>query len=124
MEQPRPTPSPVPQPDAPLAGRVAVVTGAAGGVGHAVASWLDERGARVFSLDRREPEQVVGTFVEVDVLSEASVDAAVRQVVASAERIDDLVAAAGLPRPEGPPRMLFSPGVDVLVGLLQRVGPA
>lgn len=32
---------------------------------------------------------------------------------------DDLVAAAGLPRPDGPPRVLFSPGVDVRVGWLQ-----
>ena len=77
-------------------GAVVVVTGAAGGVGHAVASWLADRGAQVFSLDRRRPESVVGTFVEVDVLSEASVDAAVQQVVAAAGRIDGLVAAAGL----------------------------
>lgn len=33
---------------------------------------------------------------------------------------DDLVAAAGLPRPAGPPRVLFSPGVDVRVGWLER----
>jgi len=77
-------------------GAVIVVTGAAGGVGHAVASWLADRGAQVFSLDRRRPEAVVGTFVEVDVLSEASVDAAVQQVVDAAGRIDGLVAAAGL----------------------------
>jgi len=77
-------------------GGVAVVTGAAGGVGHAVARWLEERGATVFSLDRRPPEQVIGTFVPVDVLVEASVDAAVRQVVTTAGRIDHLVAAAGL----------------------------
>lgn len=75
---------------------VVVVTGAAGGVGQAVAAWLAERGAQVFSLDRRRPEQVVGTFVEVDVLSEGSIDAAVAQVTASAGRIDGLVAAAGL----------------------------
>jgi NAD(P)-dependent dehydrogenase (short-subunit alcohol dehydrogenase family) len=79
-----------------IEGSVAVVTGAAGGVGQAVTHWLDERGARVFSLDRRQPEPAVGTFVEVDVLSEASVDAAVRQVVDAAGRVDHLVAAAGL----------------------------
>ena len=77
-------------------GAVVVVTGAAGGVGHACAAWLAERGARVFSLDRREPADVVGTFVAVDVLDEASVDAAVAAVVDAAGRVDALVAAAGL----------------------------
>jgi NAD(P)-dependent dehydrogenase (short-subunit alcohol dehydrogenase family) len=77
-------------------GAVVVVTGAAGGVGQAVATWMAERGARVFALDRRRPEAGAGTFVEVDVLSEASVAAAVRQVVEAAGRIDGLVAAAGL----------------------------
>ena len=75
---------------------VVVVTGAAGGVGQACASWLAERGAEVFALDRRRPASPVGTFVEVDVLSEASVESAVQQVVAAAGRIDGLVAAAGL----------------------------
>lgn len=77
-------------------GAVIVVTGAAGGVGHAVAAWLAERGAQVYSLDRRRPDEPVGTFVEVDVLSEESVAAAVQQVVDAAGRIDGLVAAAGL----------------------------
>ena len=77
-------------------GAVVVVTGAAGGVGLAVSAWLAERGAQVFSLDRRRPESGPGTFVEVDVLSEDSVDAAVAQVVQSTGRIDGLVAAAGL----------------------------
>ena len=77
-------------------GRTVVVTGAAGGVGHATASWLAERGAQVFSLDRRRPESPVGTFVEVDVLDEDSVDAAVQLVVDAAGRVDGLVAAAGL----------------------------
>lgn len=79
-----------------LDGSVVVVTGAAGGVGHAVATWLAERGASVFSLDRRRPENPVGTFVEVDVLSEESVDRAVQQVVDAGGRIDGLVAAAGM----------------------------
>jgi NAD(P)-dependent dehydrogenase (short-subunit alcohol dehydrogenase family) len=75
---------------------VVVVTGAAGGVGHAVAAWLAERGAEVFELDRRRPAAAYGTFVEVDVLSPDSVDAAVREVLGAAGRIDGLVAAAGL----------------------------
>ena len=77
-------------------GAVVVVTGAAGGVGLAVSDWLAERGAQVFAFDRRQPESGPGTFVEVDVLSEDSVEAAVRQVMQAAGRIDGLVAAAGL----------------------------
>ena len=77
-------------------GAVVVVTGAAGGVGAAVAGWLADRGAWVFALDRRRPEHPVGSYVEVDVGSEASVDAAVDAVVQEAGRIDGLVAATGL----------------------------
>jgi NAD(P)-dependent dehydrogenase (short-subunit alcohol dehydrogenase family) len=79
-----------------LDGAVVVVTGAAGGVGSATAAWLAARGAAVFALDRRRPDPVPGTFVEVDVLDEASVQQAVGVVVAQAGRIDGLVAAAGL----------------------------
>jgi len=91
-------------------GAVVVVTGAAGGVGHACAAWLAERGAQVFSLDRRRPADVVGTFVEVDVLDEASVEAAVASVVDLAGRIDGLVAAAGLSEEPTPAEEM---GLDV-----------
>jgi NAD(P)-dependent dehydrogenase (short-subunit alcohol dehydrogenase family) len=77
-------------------GRTVVVTGASGGVGRATARWLTERGATVFSLDRRCSDDVVGTFVEVDVLDESSVESAVAGIGAAAGRIDGLVAAAGL----------------------------
>jgi NAD(P)-dependent dehydrogenase (short-subunit alcohol dehydrogenase family) len=77
-------------------GVVVVVTGATGGVGSACASWLSDRGARVFSLDRRRPEGDLVDFVEVDVRSEDSVEEAVRTVLSAAGRIDGLVAAAGL----------------------------
>lgn len=79
-----------------LESAVVVVTGAAGGVGGATAGWLADRGAAVFSLDRRRPDTPVGTFVEVDVLDEVSVQQAVLSVAEQAGRIDGLVAAAGL----------------------------
>lgn len=113
-----------------VAGSVVVVTGAAGGVGHACATWLAERGAQVFSLDRRRPDAPVGTFVEVDVLSEGSVDAAVAEVVAATGRIDGLVAAAGLSEEPTPAEqmdlMVWSRTIGVnLTGVFltcQRVG--
>jgi NAD(P)-dependent dehydrogenase (short-subunit alcohol dehydrogenase family) len=79
-----------------LDGAVVVVTGVAGGIGHAVASRLVEQGSVVYGLDRRRPTSTPGTFLEVDVLSPESVAGAVQQVVESAGRIDCLVAAAGL----------------------------
>jgi NAD(P)-dependent dehydrogenase (short-subunit alcohol dehydrogenase family) len=79
-----------------LDGSVVVVTGAAGGVGHAVSRWLIARGAQVFDLDRRQPSEVAGQFVAVDVGDPASVDHAVEEVLGQAGRIDGLVVAAGL----------------------------
>jgi NAD(P)-dependent dehydrogenase (short-subunit alcohol dehydrogenase family) len=77
-------------------GAVVVVTGAGGGVGAAVARWQQERGARVYGLDRQRPADQVGSYVEVDVMSEASVEVAVQSVVHQEKRIDAMVAAAGL----------------------------
>ena len=76
--------------------RVMVVTGAAGGVGQGVSRWLAGHGARVFDLDRREPEPTGGEFLAVDVLDADAIDRAVASVVERAGRIDGLVAAAGL----------------------------
>jgi NAD(P)-dependent dehydrogenase (short-subunit alcohol dehydrogenase family) len=111
-------------------GAVVIVTGAAGGVGTAVARWQADRGAQVFSLDRRRPASPVGTFVEVDVLDADSVDAAVSRVLDQDGRVDALVAAAGLseePTPaEDMPLEVWSRTIGVnLTGVFvscQRVG--
>jgi NAD(P)-dependent dehydrogenase (short-subunit alcohol dehydrogenase family) len=90
------------------AGAVVVVTGAAGGVGRAVSQRFLDHGARVFDLDRRSPAAGGGTFVEFDASSEASVDAAVAEVVGQAGRIDALVAAAGLSEEPTPAEAMTS----------------
>ncbi len=83
-----------------LQGATVVVTGAAGGIGHAVSEYLTGQGARVFDLDIRAPRESAASFVPVDVLDEASVDAAVARVREQAGRIDGLVAAAGVGDPD------------------------
>ncbi|HWI01617.1 MAG TPA: SDR family oxidoreductase [Propionibacteriaceae bacterium] len=79
-----------------LKGSVAVVTGAAGGVGQAVSRYLTDIGLQVFDLDRRRPERGAGQYVDVDVSDPDSIHRAVAEVLSSASRIDCLVAAAGL----------------------------
>ncbi len=86
-----------------VAGRIAAVTGAAQGIGRAVAEALLAGGARVALLDIRAPEdrsaldQADNTmFAECDVTSESSVDAAFSQVEAAWGQVDILVNNAGI----------------------------
>lgn len=75
-----------------LAGRVALVTGAAGGIGRATAALLRDAGATVVGADREPAEGVV----PIDVRDEASIREAVAACVDEHGRIDVLVNAAGV----------------------------
>lgn len=79
-----------------LGGARIAVTGAAGGVGHAVSQWLTARGATVFDLDVRPPAEPVGSFVAVDVTDPVSVADAASEVLRLSGRVDGLVVAAGV----------------------------
>jgi len=92
-----------------LEGRVAVVTGAASGIGRATACVLAEAGARVFAGDRDEAGAAgacaalreAGCAAEaapLDVADAASVEAFADAVVREAGRVDALVNAAGWDR--------------------------
>jgi rhamnulose-1-phosphate aldolase/alcohol dehydrogenase len=93
-------------PPKPLAGRVAFVTGAASGIGRAIAARLAAEGAAVVLADRDAPgaeaaaEQLggpdVAAAVEVDVSDEAAVEAAVREAAATFVGVDLVVNNAGL----------------------------
>jgi NAD(P)-dependent dehydrogenase (short-subunit alcohol dehydrogenase family) len=91
-----------------LRGSVAVVTGAAGGVGQAVSRHLADIGLQVFDLDRRRPEPAVGHYVAVDVADPDSINRAVAEVLSSASRIDCLVAAAGVSEEPTPAEQMDS----------------
>jgi NAD(P)-dependent dehydrogenase (short-subunit alcohol dehydrogenase family) len=83
-----------------LEGRVAVVTGAARGIGEAIAERLLADGATVFSLDKTaaaEPRAGVA-YLEADVTDPASVAEAFKAVDAQAGQVDILVNNAGIQR--------------------------
>lgn len=73
-----------------VSGAVTLVTGAAGGIGSALAGELERRGAVVVRADLR------GSDVELDVTNPDAVEAAVARVVADHGRIDVAVTAAGV----------------------------
>jgi len=81
------------------AGRVAIVTGGAQGIGRAIADRLAAAGAEVHVFDRTAPAPVPGlTFHEVDVCDGRAVEAAVAAVAAMARPPTLLVNNAGITR--------------------------
>jgi NAD(P)-dependent dehydrogenase (short-subunit alcohol dehydrogenase family) len=87
----------------PLAGKTAVVSGGASGIGLAIARSYAQAGARGVVLDLHAPAAGVlpagWTSVAVDVRDDASVASAVAEAVASLGRIDVLALAAGIVPP-------------------------
>ncbi|OHV06883.1 coniferyl-alcohol dehydrogenase [Mycobacterium talmoniae] len=75
-------------------GKRYVVTGAASGIGHAVAERLLAAGAEVFSLDRNSPTAKVTRHIEVDLANPRSIDAALEQLDGE---FDGLMNIAGIP---------------------------
>jgi NAD(P)-dependent dehydrogenase (short-subunit alcohol dehydrogenase family) len=86
---------------APLHGKVALVTGAAQGIGHAIAQGLAAEGARIVVADLRGAEEAAAAFdggvgVTADVSSEADVARMVDEARSACGTIDILVNNAGL----------------------------
>jgi NAD(P)-dependent dehydrogenase (short-subunit alcohol dehydrogenase family) len=96
-----------------LDGRVAIVTGAASGIGRAVAILFAQEGATVVAADRDGNKGRVvtedicraggaATFVETDVSEPASVEAMVQAAVEAYGRLDVLVNNAGIAGQQAP----------------------
>ena len=84
-----------------LEGKVAVVTGAAQGIGNAIAKGLAAEGARIVVVDLNRAEEAAQEFeggigLAVDVADEQEVERMAREVVDRCGRIDILVNNAGL----------------------------
>lgn len=94
-----------------LNGRVALVTGGAGGMGRAIATQLRDLGARVVLADMKDSVSTAAAdlstadnpldWVTMDVTSSASVDASVTEVVKRHGKLDILVANAGISYEQG-----------------------
>lgn len=79
-----------------LAGRRIVVTGAASGIGHAIAELFLEAGAQVVALDRNVPALRAARCLKADVTDPDAVQAGVNEAVKWLGGIDGLVNAAGI----------------------------
>lgn len=77
------------------AGKRAVITGAASGMGAATARLVGELGGEVIALDIRKPEVPVAAYVEVDLDDRASIEAAVAEL--GTAPVHALFNCAGLP---------------------------
>jgi NAD(P)-dependent dehydrogenase (short-subunit alcohol dehydrogenase family) len=82
-----------------LAGKVAVVTGGAGGIGRAVVAQLVQQGASVVLVDISPGQEYIAQTaltIAADVSDRESVAGAARQVLTELGRCDILVMAAGI----------------------------
>ncbi|MET1117208.1 MAG: SDR family oxidoreductase [Comamonas sp.] len=79
-----------------LAGRRIVVTGAASGIGAAIAELFVAEGAQVAALDRNDSAIAHGVPLAADVSEEASVAQAIERAARALGGIDGLVNAAGI----------------------------
>src|SRR2546423_1742200 len=86
-----------------VAQRVAIVTGASGGMGRVIAARLADEGCRVAALDVRDTDEAASlrsgraiSFIQADVSSRASVEAAVGRVEAELGAPAVLVNAAAV----------------------------
>ena len=76
--------------------RTAIVTGASGGIGQAIAVELRRNGFFVFGVDLEAPDDADWYHICADVSDEASVDAAIEEIASHVGSIEVLVNNAGV----------------------------
>lgn len=81
-----------------MEGRVAIVSGAAGGIGRAVMAELLAHGARAVGLDLSDPPDANLDWVKADVAQDKDVQSVVAAVMEDFGRLDYVVHAAGIAR--------------------------
>lgn len=76
--------------------KIALVSGASSGLGEALAVLLAQKGYTVYGTSRKAAEESRFTMLRMDVQDEASVQAAVAQIIAEQGKIDVLINNAGV----------------------------
>ncbi|MBW2274790.1 MAG: coniferyl-alcohol dehydrogenase [Deltaproteobacteria bacterium] len=79
-------------------GKTCVVTGAASGMGGATARILGELGAEVIGLDIQKIDGPIARSIQVNLMEEASIDAAVAEIPDSVDRLFNCAGLPGAPR--------------------------
>jgi len=79
-------------------GKRCVVTGAASGMGAACAQTLSELGAEVYGMDVQDIKSDVHRAIKLDLLQEASIDAALEDVEGEVDRLFNCAGLPGAPR--------------------------
>jgi NAD(P)-dependent dehydrogenase (short-subunit alcohol dehydrogenase family) len=95
IERPQPEPAPAPS-RAPGATPVVLVTGCSSGIGQACCERLAAGGRRVYGASRTSCAPARWTYLPIDVADEASVQAAVAEIMRREGRIDAVVHCAGV----------------------------
>jgi 3-oxoacyl-[acyl-carrier protein] reductase len=98
-----------------LAGRVALVTGAASGIGRATAERFTAEGAQVVAVDLRAPQTPPGGLaIACDITDEASVEHTVQEAKERFGRIDILAHFAGITKDALADKMTLEAWNDVI----------
>jgi NAD(P)-dependent dehydrogenase (short-subunit alcohol dehydrogenase family) len=76
--------------------KVAIVTGASSGIGKATKDLLEQKGARVYNLDRNRPDKPNDYFILCDTSKKEDINSAIDKVFEREKKIDLLFANAGV----------------------------
>ena len=76
--------------------KVAIVTGASSGIGKATKDLLEQKGARVYNLDRNKPDNANDHFILCETSRKEHINSAIDKVFEREKKIDLLFANAGV----------------------------